>query len=143
VTGRASDTYLRAVQSAAVDRALTSETDAREYLALAGALEAPVSSEDVPGDEPRPRGLPDDASALLGAALASVASTVALSGDDAGRADVPWVPQALVADGIDTDAFVLEGAVVACRRFDLPTERAAALASLPAAELRTELECEP
>jgi hypothetical protein len=137
--------YLRAVQSAAVDRALSTAVDAREYLALVGALETPVEDGDrapLPGvDAAHLRRTPDDASALLGAALASVASTAALSAadDTPARTDGPWVPAELVDDPADTDAFVLEGAVVACRRFDASIDQIAATASVSEAELRSEL----
>lgn len=128
-----------AIQRASIERALVDETAAPAHLALAGALEAARTGAD---DPPLPGLVP---LAIVGALGADDRS------DDASR---PAVPRTIgspephpgarssdwLADAHDVGRRVrVDGAAVAVRRFDLSVDRAAALAAVPTAELRTAL----
>jgi hypothetical protein len=111
---------LRAVQRAAVERAVLGD-DAPEHLALAGAVEAASSA----GDAPLP-------------ALAAVAAVAGLRVRPRESDDRPSAPEPLPSPTSPPSPgpparsrLRRDGAVVAHRRFDVPLDRAAALADVP------------
>jgi hypothetical protein len=116
---------IRAVQRAAVDRAVAGDADGdpARHLAFAGALEAA-------------RG---DGADVLGSALASTAVARALAALERhprlGRS--PWTPRA--APGHDPDPWLVEGAALVPRFTDLDAEAAADLADLPVATVEAAL----
>lgn len=116
---------VRAVQRAAIDRAVAADgrAEAVRGLAFAGALEAACG----------PDG-PDD---LLGSALVSTAAARAIDVYER-RPRVtatPWTPRA----ARDHPPWLLDGAVLACRLTDLDAEGVARLADLPVATVESAL----
>ena len=110
---------LRAVQRAAVERAVLGD-DAPDHLALAGAIEAARPA----GDAPLP--------AL--AAVAAVAGLRVRTPDPDDRPSAPGPlpsPPSPASPGPSARSRLRrDGAVVAHRRFDVPLDRAAALADV-------------
>jgi hypothetical protein len=113
-------TTLHAVQRAALERAIADSTTAPDHLALVGAVEAarPPADDDLP---------------LPVLTLVPVLEQFRRTDDD---------PDLTVPDAFPTDdrrRLRVRGAVAAVTRLDVDPERAAGLAAVPLAELRTAL----
>lgn len=137
------DRSLRAVQNAALERALAESPPPSEYVALAGALEAARSTDEDGDDSRGPR---SGVSPSVGAVAESVPAgdaldlaailccLLAVRGLDADRDRRPsFAPSA--AD----QSPQLTGAILAHERFDLPLERAAGLAGRRPDDFASEL----
>jgi hypothetical protein len=116
-------TPLGAVQRAAVARALADPTAAPEYLAFVGAVETARAVADETPAESFP---------LPGLAVVTVIDRLR----DADEPEPPPVP----TGGATRRDLRVAGAVAAVRRLDLPVDRAAGLAAVPRAEVRTALD---
>jgi hypothetical protein len=112
---------LAAVQRAAVERAVLGD-DAARHLALVGAIETARLADD---DPPLP----------VLAAVAAVAGLRArgrrLDEHPPGPGPLPSPPSPPFPGASDDSRLRRDGAVVAHRRFDVPLDRAAALADVP------------
>lgn len=127
---------LRAMQNAALERALTSPVDADDYVAFAGALErsrqSVSSSTSLPGSALL--------ACLVGFRLTTGDGDASLTSPSTVRADPDDAPNAtLDAASTSRQALRLTGAMLALSRFDISTSRAAALANRSVGDFETEL----
>lgn len=129
------ESTLAAVQRAALDRARVEGTDAAAHMTLVGAIETARDTTSL-----------DDRSSPPLPGLVCLVAAVAVRGlreppTEPAPLDGPQSPPStpsptgLAAD----DELRLDGAVVACRRFDVPIDRAAALAAVPVTELEAHI----
>jgi hypothetical protein len=135
VTTGEDESTLATVQRAALDRARLEGTDAAAHLTLVGALETAreTAHSDGRAGPPLP-GLVCLVAAVSVRGLREAPSSPApLDGPQSPQ--LTPGPTGLAAD----DELRLDGAVVACRRFDVPVDRAAALAAVPVTELEAHL----
>lgn len=139
---------LVAIQNAALERALLAETDSSAYVLLAGALERARRDGPTSGDPPRADLWEDDAETafpsvsdgdvdldrVAGSLLtATMTATLAVRhGLGSGTPPRPPAPSVAgdAADGDRRRRLLLEGAMLARKRFDASTAEAAALAEV-------------
>ncbi|SEP26160.1 hypothetical protein SAMN04487948_12842 [Halogranum amylolyticum] len=112
------DSSVRAMQDAALERALLSSTDRSDYVAFAGALERARLDGDL--------------------SLSGVTVLACLVGLRLGQRETTLLDFA--SGDRPTDDLLVEGAVVASERFELSSMEAASLANRSVEDFETELE---
>jgi hypothetical protein len=154
---------LVAIQNAALDRALCSETDSSAYVLLAGALER-ARSDDVDADARSPTppvaetdgepgaslsvdGTEIDPDRVAGSLLTATLTATLAVRHELGTGGPPRPPSPAAADGPADDGggdrrsrLLLEGALLAVERVDATTAEAAALANVGVAAFERHLD---
>lgn len=134
-------TALDAVIDAALERALLDTSDARQYFALAGALDRVRVAEAVGGADTSPQRhhprqgewTEKTGAGPLSAALVTTVAIGALGSTTLDGIDPEaWSPG---QEGVDTQ-LIAAGAAAACRRFDVEAEQVAVRSGVPQERLQ-------